>query len=262
MRQSNTYIIIFSLILTAVLGGLLSGVSQVLGPAQKKAQDLDTKKQILKAVFSKDEIDSKTPEEVLALYGEVITSEVSDYEGNILTTNEKGGAMVAEEVNVEKNYKKDYKERQYPIFKFHKPGQPDNVEAYILPTYGAGLWDAIWSFVALETDLKTIKGIVFDHKGETPGLGARITEGAVQDRYKQKKIFDDKGEFTSVIMVKGENNPESKLGIHKVDGMSGATLTAKGVNDMLDHYLEYYQNYFDKHVRNMNSGPMSMTTNE
>ena len=262
MRQSNTYIIIFSLILTAVLGGLLSGVSQVLGPAQKKAQDLDTKKQILKAVFSKDEIDSKTPEEVLALYGEVITSEVADYEGNILTTNEKGGPMVAEEVNIEKNYKKDHQVRQYPVFKFHQPGQPENVEAYILPVYGAGLWDAIWGFVALETDLKTIKGIVFDHKGETPGLGARITEGAVQDRYKQKEIFDNNGGFTSVEMVKGENNPESKLGIHKVDGMSGATLTAKGVNEMLDNYLVYYQNYFNKHVRVKNDEPVSMAVNE
>ena len=249
MQQSNTYIIVFSLILTAVLGGLLSGASQVLGPAQKKAQDLDTKKQILGAVMPMDEVNSKTPEEVLALYAQVITSAVADYQGNIITTNDKGEPMVAENVNVEKNYKKSEEERQYPVFKYHKPGQEDNVEAYILPVFGAGLWDAIWGFMALNTNLESVRGITFSHRGETPGLGARITEGEVMARYKDKTFVDENGNIVSLDMVKGENNPDSKLGPHKVDGMAGATLTANGVNAMLNNYYGYYQNYFDKHAK-------------
>lgn len=249
MQQSNTYIIVFSLILTAVLGGLLSGVSQVLGPAQKKAQDLDTKKQILGAVMPMDEVNSRTPEEVLALYAEVITSEVADYQGNILTTNEKGEPLVAENVNIEKNYKKAAEERQYPVFKYHQPGQSDNVEAYIVPVFGAGLWDAIWGFMALNTDVESVKGITFSHRGETPGLGARITEGEVQARYQGKTFVDQSGSIVSLNMVKRENTPESDLGPHKVDGMSGATLTANGVNAMLNSYYGYYQNYFNKHAK-------------
>lgn len=250
--QSNRYIIIFSLVLTAVLGGLLSGVSQVLGPTQKKAQDLDTKKQILGAIPSeKAKLTDMDAEQILARYTEVINSVVTDYQGNLVDTNEKGGPMVAEEVNIEKNYKKPVEDRMYPVFKYSANGE----EAYILPVFGAGLWDAIWGFVAINPDLKSVKGISFDHKGETPGLGARITSDEIQVRYQGKSLYNANGEFVAITMVKGEKTPEDKLGPTKVDGMAGATLTANGVNDMLLNYINYYQNYFDKHVRN---GTMSM----
>lgn len=246
MQQSNSYIIIFALVLTIILGGLLSGIAQVLGPTQKKAIALDTKKQILGAIpAEKAALGDMTPEEVIARYGKVITSVVSDYEGNLIEKNEKGTPMVAEEVNIEKNYKKPLAERQYPVFKYNNDGQT----TYILPTFGAGLWDAIWAFVAVSEDFKTVKGISMAHRGETPGLGARITEGEVQARYIDKSIVDASGELVSVTMVKGEKNPESKLGPTKVDGMAGATLTAVGVNNMLEAYLASYKNYFDKNVK-------------
>ncbi|OEK04199.1 NADH:ubiquinone reductase (Na(+)-transporting) subunit C [Roseivirga misakiensis] len=246
MQQSNKYIIIFSLVLTAVLGGMLSGVSQVLGPAQKKAQDLDTKKQILGAIPSeKEALAGMEAEQILARYKEVISSEVADFQGNLVDTNEKGGAMVAEEVNIEKNYKKSAEDRMFPVFKYTNNGE----EAYILPVYGAGLWDAIWGFVAVNPDLKSVRGISFDHKGETPGLGARITSDDIQARYQGKSLYNDNGEFVAITMVKGEKTPEDKLGPNKVDGLAGATLTANGVNDMLMNYITYYQKYFDKHVR-------------
>ena len=253
MRQSNTYIIVFSVILTAILGGLLSGVSQVLGPAQRKAQDLDTKKQILGAIpAEKAKLGEMSAEEVLARYEEVITSVVADYQGNLVTQNEKGDPIVAENVNIEKNYKKAPEERVYPVFKYENNGDI----AYVLPTFGAGLWDAIWGYVALKPDLETIKGITLSHKGETPGLGARITTDQIQERYQGKTILDEQGNLVSVTMVKGEGNPESSLGTHKVDGMAGATLTANGVNNMLKNYFGYYQNYFDKHVKNSDAMTM------
>ncbi len=250
--QSNRYIIIFSLVLTAVLGGLLSGVSQVLGPKQKEAQDLDTKKQILGAIPSeKEALANMEAEEILARYNEVINSVVTDYQGNLVDTNEKGGPMVAEEVNIEKNYKKPVEDRLFPVFKYSANGE----ESYILPVFGAGLWDAIWGFVALNPDLKSVKGVSFDHKGETPGLGARITSDDIQARYRGKELYNDNGEFVAITMVKGEKTPEDKLGPNKVDGLAGATLTANGVNDMLMNYITYYQNYFDKQVK---GGAMSL----
>lgn len=254
MQQSNSYIIIFAVVLTMILGGLLSGVSQVLGPTQKKAIDLDTKKQILGAIPSeKEALATMTPEEVIARYGEVISSVVSDYQGNLIETNEKGGPMVAEEVNIEKNYKKSAEERQYPVFKYSANGET----AYILPTFGAGLWDAIWAFVAVSEDFTTVRGISMAHRGETPGLGARITETEVQERYINKTFVNASGELVSVTMVKGEKNPESKLGPTKVDGMAGATLTAVGVNNMLEAYLASYRNYFEKNVKGGNALSMN-----
>jgi Na+-transporting NADH:ubiquinone oxidoreductase subunit C len=230
-----------------VLGGLLSGVSQVLGPAQKKAQDLDTKKQILGAIpAEKEKLSAMTPEEILSRYSEVISSEVTNYQGEIVTTNEKGEPVVAENVNIEKNYKKTPENRLFPVFKYNGGSE----QAFILPTFGAGLWDAIWGYVAITPNMETVIGVSFDHKGETPGLGARITSDDVQARYRGKELYDNQGDLVSVTMVKGENTPESALGPNKVDGMAGATLTANGVNAMLENYLGYYQNYFEKNVRN------------
>ena len=250
MQQSNTYIIVFSVVLTVILGGLLSGVSQVLGPTQKIAIDLDTKKQILGAIPSeKAKIAELEGEEIIARYAEVIESYVADAQGNLID------GVVAEDVNIEKNYTMSAEERQYPVFKYNNPDSGD--EAYILPTFGAGLWDAIWGFVAISPDFTQIKGISMAHRGETPGLGARITDAEIQGRYVGKNILNDQGQLVSVTMIKGEGNPPSKLSPNSVDGMAGATLTAVGVNNMLEAYLGYYKNYFDKNVKGANALSMN-----
>ncbi|MEP5612481.1 MAG: NADH:ubiquinone reductase (Na(+)-transporting) subunit C [Cyclobacteriaceae bacterium] len=245
MQRSNTYIILFAIGLTIVLGGALSLTSVGLKPLQDIQVELDTKKKILGAVMDISNIED--PEEILKMYSERVKSVVVDYEGNELTTDAKGNPYVAEKVNIQKNSKLDPKERAYPVFMFTENGE---VEAYIFPTFGAGLWDWISSYVAFGKDLNTIKGIAFDHKGETPGLGARLTEPGVQGRFEGKKVFDQSNNLISVKMVKGEGN--TGLSEHEVDGLSGATMTTKGVNVMLMKYLECYSAYIEK-VKSQNS---------
>lgn len=243
MQQSNTYIITFSVILTVVLGLLLSGTSQVLGPLQREAEALDKKKQIMGAVISGDEIAAMTPEEINAYYGARISAMVVDIKGAAVTERE-GAAVSAENVDIAKNYKMDPEDRLYPVFMFHAEGNADNVESYIFPVYGAGLWDAIWGFVALDTDMNTIGGVTFAHAGETPGLGARITEPRVQDRFAGKEIYDESGNLVAVAMQKGEGRDYSS-NPHQVDGLSGATITANGINDMLENYLGAYKPFIE-----------------
>ena len=93
--------------------------------------------------------------------------------------------------------------------------------------------------------MDTIEGVTLSHAGETPGLGARITSVEVQQRYKDKTIYNEGGELVSVYMQKGEGKDYSGEP-HKVDGMSGATITADGVNNMLKNYLQHYQSYMEK----------------
>jgi Na+-transporting NADH:ubiquinone oxidoreductase subunit C len=238
VQQSNAYIITFSVILTVVLGLLLSGTSQVLGPMQKEAIALDQKKQILGAVISGDEIAAMTPDEVNAYYESHIASTVVDVNGK-----EIAGAT-AEGVDVAKNYKKPVEERQFPVYIFHEEGNVASVKSYIFPLYGAGLWDAIWGYLALDTNMNTVGGITLAHAGETPGLGARITEPGVQARFEGKEIFNESGELVAIQMQKGEGKDYSG-NPHQVDGMSGATITANGVNNMLVNYLGYYQAYIE-----------------
>lgn len=243
MQQSNTYIIVFSAILTIVLGGLLSLANQGLKPMQQKSIELDTKKKILSAVT---DLKGKKGKEVLEMYRNTIESFAVNIDGDIVEKGENGTTIIAENIDIAKSYKLLPEERLYPIFKYHTDGNKDDVKAYILPVYGKGLWGPIWGFVALETDLNTIKGASFDHKTETPGLGARITTPEIQHRFIGKKIFDEKGDLVSVSMLKGEHNVASKLDEHHIDGMSGATLTGKGMNHMLNDYFNYYKAYIKK----------------
>jgi len=138
----------------------------------------------------------------------------------------------------------DKEKRPYPVFMFMNEANPDQVDAYIIPVFGAGLWDWISGFIALEGDFNTVKGVAFDHKSETPGLGARITSAVITDRFIGKKIFDENGLLQSVSMMKGEKG--LPLDDHHVDGMSGATLTGRGVNNMLKYYLECYSIFIAK----------------
>lgn len=157
-----------------------------------------------------------------------------------------GKPVVAERINIGNQYKLAPEDRLYPVYKFMSKDNSDQVEAYILPVYGNGLWDKIWGYLALDKDLETVQGIVFDHAAETPGLGARITSVEVQERFKNKKIYDDVGELVGIKMMKGETGDPSIYGDHEVDGLSGSTMTANGINKMLYNYLTYYQAYLKK----------------
>ncbi len=251
MRQSNTYILLFTAALTIVVGGLLSMASQGLAPAQKISVELDTKTQILSSVMDREVLDKLKKNEVLDLYKARIKSLVVDINGEEVLKNAKGNPMIAEEVDISKNYKKTPEERVFPVFKYMDEKNPTQVDAYILPLYGAGLWDKIWGYVALKGDLNTIAGTSFDHKSETPGLGARIATPEVQNRFVGKQIYDEAGNLVSVKMVKGEGH--TGLTNHEVDGMSGATITGRGLTAMLEKYLSYYQSYFKK----VNSGSVA-----
>ena len=128
-------------------------------------------------------------------------------------------------------------DRNYPLYICEKDGD----KYYIIPVVGTGLWGPIWGFVALESDFKTIYGANFDHKSETPGLGAEIKYASYSDQYTGETISDTTGSFQPIIVVKDG----SGSGLNsKVDGITGGTITSKGVEEMTTRTLEVYVNYF------------------
>lgn len=232
MRQSNLYIIMYSAILTIVCGGLLAFASQALKPRQDANIELERKSNILSTVITLEE-----GTDVTALYQTRIRELVIDFNGNPVDKK-------AADVNVGAEYKKRPEERLLPIYEFLSATDANKVESAVIPVFGFGLWNTIAGYVALESDFNTIKGVSYSHVGETPGLGARIASAEIQDRYKGKQIFQATT-LVSVTMQKGEGMDYSQ-DPHKVDGMSGATLTAKGVNNMLKEYFGCYQKYLEK----------------
>ena len=232
MRQSNGYVILFAIGMTVILGGLLAFANQGLKAKQQEQIALDTQKQILSAVMT---IEETTP--VADIYAKQISSYVVNAEGK------KVEGVVAEKVNTKKEFKKkEANEKNLPVYEFKNAN--GQVEAYIVPVFGKGLWDDVYGYIALETDLITLKGASFGHAGETPGLGARITDKEIQDRFVGKKILGADGNVASVSFIKGEA-VQTSFTEHEVDGLSGATMTTKGVNVMLADYFGFYNTYFN-----------------
>lgn len=235
MRQSNTYIILYAAAVTFVCGGLLAFAAVSLKDKQDANIAMEQKKNILSSV-----IVLKEGDDINALYAAQVKGFVLDFEGN------KKEGMSPEQVVIAKEYKKTPKERLLPVYEFSNESDPSKVEYAVMPVYGFGLWNNIWGFVAVKSDFNTIQGVRFQHAGETPGLGARIDSEDVQERFKGKSIFDS-GILKYVAMQKGEGRDYSNEP-HKVDGMSGATLTSKGVNNMLADYLSCYEAYLKKNA--------------
>jgi Na+-transporting NADH:ubiquinone oxidoreductase subunit C len=229
--NKNSYIFAFSAILVVVVGGVLAFAAESLKPMQKENVRLEKMQNILASV----KIEA-TPEEAKQKYDQYIVDEkLLDNEGNILTESE----LAAFDIDVVKEYKTmEAGNRHYPLFIFEDQGK----RKYIVPLAGKGLWGPIWGYVAFEGDLNTVYGSTFDHKTETPGLGAEINQTWFQDRFVGKTIFNESGDFVSVEVVKG--GTDVKGDDHRVDGISGGTITSKGVGEMIERTLNVYVPYF------------------
>jgi Na+-transporting NADH:ubiquinone oxidoreductase subunit C len=159
--------------------------------------------------------------------------------------------LKAEDIDMAKERKKPEAERRLPLYVYEQDGNG----YYIVSVRGNGLWDEIWGNIALKEDLNTIAGASFDHKGETPGLGAEIKDNpAFPAQFKGKEIYDE-GEYVSVTVRKGgARDPQ-----HEVDGISGATVTADGVTEMLYRGIKYYEPYFEDLRSNSQQGMLIQT---
>ena len=229
-KESNKYTFTFSIILVVVVGTILSSLSLGLKPLQEKNQEVKKKIDILKAI-GVSEADRSNGEELYDKY--IVGSYVISANGETLENEVAFDVDVRKQIRDKKIKPKD---RLYPIFQAEKEGE----DMYVLPVVGKGLWGPIWGYIAIGPDKKTIVGASFDHQGETPGLGAEINQADFQNRYQNAKISDGE-KFTPITVVKdgtGESSPQ------KVDGITGGTITSKGVEEMMNRTMKVYQSYF------------------
>ena len=105
--------------------------------------------------------------------------------------------------------------------------------------YGKGLWDAIWGYIALDQEL-VVQGAYFDHKGETPGLGANIKERYFMDDFIGEYVMEA-GKYEGITVAKGNNDPVNNTkDDNEVDALAGATITGDGVSAMIKSTLKSY----------------------
>ncbi|MCK5013912.1 MAG: NADH:ubiquinone reductase (Na(+)-transporting) subunit C [Candidatus Omnitrophica bacterium] len=231
--ESNRYTFMFAFAVCVTCSLALSIVSE--GLKEKKALNvaLDIKKNILKAVSLETPLSAKVQaKEVLDLYDAKIEEKVINAEGQVVEGKRPVDIQEAEAL--------------YPLYMYKEGGQ---IRAYCFPIVGKGLWSTIYGYFALEPDAMTVRGITFYKHGETPGLGAEIEKDWFQDNYKGKKIWDiQRNRLIPVKVVKGQvNNVVSKEEMpFYVDGISGATMTSKGVTAMVDKWINIYEPFFNK----------------
>ena len=226
-KQSNVYTIIYIIVLVVVVGAALALTSMSLKDRQTENANADKMRQILASV-------KITPAEgqVIADFNKYITE---SYMVNAQGERVEGDAFNA---NMKEVAAQPAAERKLPIFVCVIA--PDDVK-YILPAYGAGLWGPIWGYIAVDSDGSTIYGAYFSHQGETPGLGANIATPEFYDQFDGKQLLHD-GTLIPVEVVKKGQKPTHEQADY-VDGVSGGTITSKGVAAMLDNCLAPYQSF-------------------
>ena len=225
--NKNSYTFSFAVIMVIIVAALLSSAAIGLKPYQDKNIVLEKKQNILSSVGIN--IDRTAADTIYSKY--II---------NDFVLNNKGEEIdgIAFDLELDKEIKKDPELQSLPLF----ISEVDGIKRYIIPLRGKGLWGPIWGFIALEDNLDEVYGAVFDHKSETPGLGAEINQAFFQDPFVGKKIFKD-NELISISVVKGG---AAEGDMHAVDGISGGTITSDGVSEMLLERLKMYLPYFDK----------------
>ena len=226
--NGNKYTFIYASAMVIIVAAILSITALKLKPAQQNNIKIEKMQNILASVgISSTAVDAESiyAEKIVQSY--IVNSEGEKTEGN------------AFDIDLKRERAKPAEDRLLPVYEC----QIEDGMKYILPVYGAGLWGPIWGYIAISDDMNTVYGANFDHAGETPGLGAEISTPDFQNQFKEKTIFDDNGKLVSIIVAKASENAPAT---HKVDGISGGTITSKGLQDMLMRDFTTYQAFFTK----------------
>jgi len=226
--NKNSYTFIYASIVVIIVAFLLAFVSSALHSRQQRNIDLDKMKQVLASLNVRDVKDAEAAyrqyivsEQLLAENGTVSTSTEPYAMGE--KSGDKGCAFLCSTADIL---------TQRPLFVAKVEGETK----YVFPLYGNGLWGPVWGYIALNADRQTVYGVYFSHEGETPGLGAEITNyEKFQSPFAGKHVMKDGRVALSV--VKNGNVKDAEF---EVDGLSGATFTSKGVSEMVRKDLQAY----------------------
>ena len=239
--DSNLYTVLFAIGMVVVVGALLAFTAASLKPTIKENERMEKQQNILYAMGVNDNgetdvafISTDKVSEAFSIY---ITKQIV-IEGNDVKENDEAYLI---DVKKEQAKAKAGETRRLPLF----IGEKDGNTFYVAPIYGKGLWDAIWGYIAMDKDM-VVQGVYFDHKGETPGLGANIKQRYFMDDFYGEHLLTDNGVFKGITVAKGNNDPKNEDKTdYEVDALAGATITGNGVSAMIKNDLKLYMPYFE-----------------
>lgn len=237
--DKNVYTVVFAAVMVIVVGSVLALTASGLGDKIKENERFEKQQNILYAMGVNENVDegavnfipankvegefTKYIKEQLVIEGDKVTPDTNAY-----LINMKKEVAIAKSGGTPK----------LPLF----VGEKDGKKFYIIPMYGKGLWDAIWGFVALD-DHMVVQGVYFDHKGETPGLGANIKQRYFMDDFVGESVLTGDN-YSGIKVAKGNNDPTNLIkDDNEVDALAGATITGNGVSAMISETMNLYKDY-------------------
>ena len=240
--EKNTYTLLFAVGLVVVVGTLLAAIDSSLKDKIRINKILEKQQNILYAIgINENEGNSVNfiaADKAEQEFNKYVTKQIY-IQGDEVIEDDKAYLI---DVKKQKALAKDPSYmRKLPLFIAEKDGR----NLYVAPIRGKGLWDAIWAYVSVDEDM-VIRGIYFDHKAETPGLGANIKQRFFMDDFIGESLLDSQGNFKGVTVSKTNLDPKNEDKYdNEVDAIAGSTITGDGVTAMIRSDLSLYQPYFN-----------------
>ena len=240
--EKNTYTLLFAVGLVVIVGTLLAAIDSSLKDKIRINEILEKQQNILYAIG----INENEGNNVSFIAAEKAEEEFNKYitkqiyiQGDEVIEDNKAYLI---DVKKQKTLAKDPShKRKLPLFLAQKDGR----NLYVAPIRGKGLWDAIWAYVSVDENM-VIRGIYFDHKAETPGLGANIKQRFFMDDFIGESLLDSQGNFKGITVSKTNLDPKNEDKYdNEVDAIAGSTITGDGVTAMIRSDLSLYQPYFN-----------------
>ncbi|AXG69926.1 Na(+)-translocating NADH-quinone reductase subunit C [Kordia sp. SMS9] len=243
--DKNSYTVIFAIGMVLVVGAILAYLASTFRPMIAENERLEKQQNILYAMgVNNNEPGSATfvsTQDAPKLFQQYIKEQLVIEDGEVKTDDQ----AYLIDVKKEQTRAKAGKSRRLPLF----VGEKDGKKFYIAPIRGKGLWDAIWGYIAMDENM-VVQGVYFDHKGETPGLGANIKQRYFMDDFSGEHLLTDSGSFKGITVSKTNADPTNKdKEDYEVDAIAGATITGDGISAMIKKDLRLYVPYF-KNLKN------------
>jgi Na+-transporting NADH:ubiquinone oxidoreductase subunit C len=238
--DSNIYTVLFALGMVIVVGSLLAFAAEGLKETITENKRIEKQQNILYAMGINENEGNSANFVSKDRVGEEFKNYIKDQ--LVIQNGEVKEDPVAYLIDIKKEKdlakNEDYS-RRLPLF----IGEKDGKKFYIAPIRGKGLWDAIWAYVAMDENM-VVQGAYFDHKGETPGLGANIKERFFMDDFIGENLMSN-GTFKGITVSKSNGDPKNEDKTdNEVDAIAGSTITGDGVTAMIRSELKLYVPYF------------------
>lgn len=238
-NETPQKMLIVTVFLCLVCAVLVSSAAVFLRPLQERNKALDMKKNILVAAGLMQEgadieeifrvVEPKVVDLQTGHYADSI--DPTSYDQRAAAKDRKQSVVIPEEEDLARI-------RQRPKYGlvYLVRNEAGALKCIILPVHGKGLWSTMYAFIALQGDANTVAGITFYEQAETAGLGAEVANPRWDSKWRDKKVYDENGNL-QIQVIKGRVDPASANAEHQVDGIAGATLTSRGVTNLVRYWL-------------------------